>query len=54
MPLEPTSDGLVAAGAEGPPLRVVVRLAVREALVVEERAPVERLLAVLWEHTSFS
>jgi len=42
----PPSDGLVAAGAEGAPLGVVVRLAVRQPLVVEEGAPVERLLAV--------
>jgi hypothetical protein len=43
----PTSDWLVASCAERAPLGVVVSLAVGQPLVVEERAAVERLPAVL-------
>ena len=42
-----TGDGLVAAGAQGAPLAVVVGLAVRLALVLEEGAVLEGLLTVL-------
>lgn len=41
------SDGLVAAGAQRATLGVVVRLAVRQTLVVEERPTLEWLSAVL-------
>lgn len=40
-------DWFVAAGAEGAPLAVVVRLAVRLPFVLEEGTPVERLAAFL-------
>lgn len=40
-------DGLGAAGAQRAPLGVVVRLAVGQALVVEEGAALERLPTVL-------
>jgi hypothetical protein len=43
----PTSDWLVASCAERAPLGMVVSLAVGQPLVVEERAAVERLPAVL-------
>lgn len=45
----PARYRLVAAGAQRPALRVVVRLAVGLALVVEKRTAVKRLSAVLQE-----
>jgi len=39
-------DWFVAAGTQRPPQRVVVRLAVRKTLVLEEGAIVERFLAL--------
>lgn len=42
-----TGDGLGAAGAERTALRVIMGLAIRHSLVVEERAAVEGLSTVL-------
>ena len=42
-----TCDGFVAAGTQRAPLRVVVGLTVRLSLVLEKRAVLEWLLAVL-------
>lgn len=42
-----TGDGLGAAGAERAALGVIVSLAIRHSLVIEERAAVEGLSTVL-------
>lgn len=42
-----TGNGLGAAGTERAAFRVVMRLAVRHSLVVEERAAVEGLSTIL-------
>lgn len=43
----PTGDGLGAPSAQRTPLRMVVRLAVGQTLMVKERPAEERLTAVL-------
>lgn len=42
-----SGDGLRAAGAQRSPLCVIMRLAVGQTLMVEERSPVERFSAIL-------